>query len=52
MSAPSVLREYLRFLGREKKYWLVPLALVLLLIVALVVLLESSSQDPFIYAIF
>lgn len=52
MSGRSLLVEYLRFIREEKKYWLVPLILVVLLIGLLVVLLEGANQEPFIYAIF
>jgi len=48
----SVLLEYLEFLREERKYWMIPIVLVLVLIGALVVLLEGSVVAPFIYAIF
>lgn len=52
MKVPTLLRDYLRFLRQQKKYWLIPLAIVAVVIVTLVILLEGASQDPFIYAIF
>lgn len=52
MKAPALLRDYLRFLRQNKKYWLIPLVVVAVTIATLVILLEGASQDPFIYAIF
>lgn len=52
MRRESVLLEYLRFLVQEKKYWMIPLVLLLLLVGTLVVVLEGSALAPFIYAIF
>lgn len=52
MKKLSVLLEYLEFLREERKYWMIPIVLVLVLIGALVVLLEGSVVAPFIYAIF
>jgi len=48
----SVLAEYFRFLKEEKKYWMIPIVFLLVLIGTLVVLLEGSAVAPFIYAIF
>jgi len=38
----SVLREFLRFCAREKKWWLIPLVVVLL-VLGLVLIFASSS---------
>ena len=48
----SLLRELLGFLKKEKKWWLVPLVLVLLLLGTLLVLVEGSAVAPFIYTLF
>jgi hypothetical protein len=48
----GVLGEFLRFLVREKKWWLIPLILLLLGLVGLVVLTEGSALAPFIYPLF
>ena len=45
----SLLREFLGFLMKEKKWWLVPLVLVLLLIGMLVVFGSSSVLAPLMY---
>ena len=52
MKRLSVLSEYIRFLRQEKKYWMIPIVVLFVLIGALVVLLEGSAVAPFIYAIF
>ena len=46
-----LLVEYLRFLSRNKKYWMVPIIGVLLLI-GLLVMLGGSVAGAFIYPIF
>jgi hypothetical protein len=40
------------FLGKRKKYWLLPVILVLLLLGTLLVLTQGSAVAPFIYTIF
>ncbi len=52
MKEPSILAEYLRFLIERKKYWIIPIVLLLFVIGTLVVVLEGSALAPFIYAIF
>ncbi|MGE5343715.1 MAG: DUF5989 family protein [Candidatus Omnitrophota bacterium] len=52
MSKLSVIKELWKFLRVRKKYWLIPVILVLLLLGILLVLTESSAIAPFIYAIF
>lgn len=42
----------LRFLFKRKKYWLLPLVLVLFLIGGLLVLAQGSVVAPFIYTLF
>ena len=46
-----LLVEYLRFLSRNKKYWLIPIIAVLLLI-GLLVMLGGSVAGAFIYTLF
>jgi hypothetical protein len=48
----EVVRELLRFLTEQRKYWLAPLVVVLLAIGALLVLVQGSALAPFIYALF
>ncbi len=48
----SILIEYFRFLKEEKKYWMLPIVFIIVLIGLLVILFESSAIMPFIYTIF
>ena len=47
----GLLFEYLRFLSHNKKYWLIPIVVVLLLI-GLLVMLGGSAAGAFIYTLF
>ena len=47
----SLVGELVGFLGETKKYWLVPLLLVLLVLVGLVIL-GGTAAAPFIYSLF
>lgn len=46
------LRELWGFMRVRKKFWLLPIILVLLLFGALVVLTSGSAVAPFIYTLF
>ncbi len=46
------MKEFLAFVTARKKFWLVPVFIVLLLIGGLVVLTHGSAVAPFIYTIF
>ena len=48
----SIVNELWSFLRVRKKFWLLPLVAVLLLVGALLVLTQSSALAPFIYTIF
>ena len=45
----QLLREFLQFLKQEKKWWLVPLVVILLLIGALIVFTSGSVLGPLMY---
>ena len=47
-----ILAEFWEFLRYRKKYWLLPIVLVLVLLGALIVLTQGSAVAPFIYALF
>lgn len=47
-----MLRELWQFLRVRKKFWLVPIFLVMFLFGGLVVLSQGSAVAPFIYTIF
>ena len=46
------LRDVLGFFGTRKKYWLVPIVIVLLAFGVLIVLTAGSAIAPFIYTLF
>ena len=52
MQAPSFLRELWDFVCHNKKWWLIPIIVILLLVSILVLLTANSALAPFIYAIF
>ena len=48
----SFLKEFFEFLKVRKKYWLLPILIVLLIFGGLIVLTQGSAVAPFIYTIF
>ena len=49
----SIIKEFLMFVISRKKYWLMPVVLVLLILGVFIVIGQSSSTlAPFIYAVF
>ena len=46
------INEFWEFLKVRKKYWLLPIILVLVLFGSLIVLSQGSAVAPFIYTIF
>jgi hypothetical protein len=48
----SFIREFLEFLKVRKKYWLLPIILVLVIFGGLIILSQGSAVAPFIYTIF
>ena len=46
------LRDLAGFVSKRKKFWLLPLILILILLGAIFVLGSGSVITPFIYAIF
>tara|TARA_B100000780_G_C21009551_1_gene404216 strand:+ start:635 stop:784 length:150 start_codon:yes stop_codon:yes gene_type:complete len=48
----AFLKEFWRFLKVRKKYWLMPILLVLVLFGGLIVLSQGSAVAPLIYTIF
>ena len=47
-----IFKEFFEFLKERKKYWLLPIIIVLALFGALIVLSQGSVVAPFIYTIF
>jgi hypothetical protein len=52
MSKARVVQDLWSFLRQEKKYWLLPLALIFVFAALLLVFAESSALAPFIYSLF
>ncbi len=48
----GLLREFWGFVKVRKKFWLLPIITILVLLGALIVFTESSAVAPFIYALF
>ncbi len=48
----TLLKELWAFLRVRKKYWLLPIIFMLLLLGALIVFTEGSALSPFIYILF
>ena len=48
----SFLRELTEFLLARKKYWLIPVVLVMVMFGGLLVLSQGSAVAPLIYTIF
>ncbi|MEO7956241.1 MAG: DUF5989 family protein [Fibrobacteria bacterium] len=48
----SIVKKSWDFLRARKKWWLLPILAMLVLMGALVILTEGSALKPFIYALF
>lgn len=52
MSQVSVVLELWQFLKVRKKWWLLPILVVMLIVGSLLVFAQGSALAPFIYTIF
>ena len=48
----GILRELWEFLHSRKKYWLLPIVVLLVALGALIILAQGSALAPFIYTVF
>ena len=48
----SLAREFFAYMGARKKWWLLPILLVLLIFGGLLILAQGSVVAPFIYTVF
>lgn len=48
----SFLREFWAFLRTRKKLWIIPIAIVMVILGGLLVLAQGSAIAPFIYTLF
>ena len=52
MAKVQVLIEVWEFLRVNKKYWMLPIVIVLVLVGLLIVMAQGSAVAPFIYTLF
>ena len=52
MPNQSLMSDFFEFLMVRKRYWLLPIVIVLFLFGVLIVFTESSAVAPFIYTLF
>jgi hypothetical protein len=52
MSQTGITRELWSYMKVRKKWWLLPIILILLLVGALLVFAQTSVLAPFIYTVF
>ena len=52
MAKQSLWREFGAFIVHEKKWWMIPLIAVLLIVGALILFAGSSPLAPFLYPLF
>jgi len=52
MNRLSLVAELWQFLGQNKKWWLLPIIMTLLVLGVLVAFAGGSALSPFIYTIF
>jgi hypothetical protein len=48
----SILNELVAFIRARKKYWLIPVLVMMVMLGALIVLAHGSAIAPFIYTLF
>jgi Family of unknown function (DUF5989) len=48
----AVVNELWRFMGTRKKFWLLPILIVMLVFGGLLILTQGSVVAPFIYTLF
>lgn len=47
----SIIQEFMLFLGENKKWWLIPM-IVMVVLLGVLIFLGSSPAAPFIYTLF
>ena len=52
MSKFFVLKEFVLYFRRRKTWWLLPLAVILIVLSAVIVFAQGSALAPFIYTLF
>ena len=46
------MKELFQFLLSQKKYWLIPVILILMFLGSIIIFAGSSALSPFIYSLF
>jgi hypothetical protein len=52
MAKLSILKQFMQFLIARKRYWLIPIIVIVFVIGLLIVFAETSALAPFIYTLF
>lgn len=47
-----IIKEFFEFLRVNKKWWLMPIVFVFLLLGALIIFVQGSAIAPFVYTLF
>ena len=48
----DLIKDFAGFMKQRKKFWLLPIIVIMLLLGVLIVVAEGSALAPFIYTIF
>ncbi len=48
----GILGELFRFIWAQKLYWMIPLLVILILVIAISLLGQATAVGPFIYTLF
>jgi hypothetical protein len=48
----TLAREFFAYMGARKKWWLLPVLIVVLMFSGLLILAQGSAVAPFIYTVF
>lgn len=49
---PNIISDFYKYIKEKKKYWLIPIIIMLILVGVLIVFGQSSALSPFVYALF
>jgi len=49
MNSPEILKQFLHFLRTQKRWWLLPFIIAVLLLTGLFLFSTSSALSPFLY---
>ena len=52
MNRLAIIKEFLEFLREQKKWWIAPIVVFLLLLGGVLILAKGSALAPFIYSLF